>query len=96
MIKAMLAENPTDPFLLYAAALEYKKREMITEAGALFEQIEREHPEYLAVYYQYGKFMESSSPERSAQLYRKGIELAKKQCEQKTQQELEEALFLLD
>ena len=96
MIKTMLAENPTDPFLLYAAALEYKKREMTTEAGAIFEQIVRDHPDYLAVYYQYGKFMESIDPERSAELYKKGIELAKKEGEQKTRQELEEALFLLD
>src|SRR4051812_18053552 len=57
-LRAYLVDNPRDPFLKHALALEYVK--LGDEAGArqLFEEILLNDPGYVGSYYHLGKLLE--------------------------------------
>ena len=97
MINEMLRTNPNDPFLHYAAALEYKKIGDLPKATEIMESLVTDHPDYLATYYQLGKLLESQSrTDEAIPIYKKGREVAKKADDLKTLSELSEALMILD
>lgn len=97
LIHQMLKTNPDDPFLIYAAALEYRKQNDNESTLNMFKKLVDEHPEYLATYYQIGKLYEEMGKlEASISFYKKGREVAKKQNDLKTLSELSEALMILD
>ncbi len=94
-LRALAEARATDPFGWYSLAMEQRKSDL---AGALttFERLAAEHPGYLATYYQHGKALEDAEqPERAAEVYRRGIEVARAQGNSKTLAELESALDLL-
>lgn len=97
LIHQMLKTNPDDPFLIYAAALEYRKKNDKESTLNMFKKLVDEHPDYLATYYQIGKLYEEMGKLESAiSFYKKGREVAKKQNDLKTLSELSEALMILD
>lgn len=97
MIEEMLSSNPDDPFLKYAAALEYRKRGNTTLAIASFKDLIRNHPDYLGTYYQLGKMLEDEGEiEQALKIYRRGQVIARAQSDSKTLGELSEALMLLE
>jgi tetratricopeptide (TPR) repeat protein len=51
-LRALLMEEPHDPFLRYAIALELKRAGNMEEAAADLERLIREDPKYIACYYQ--------------------------------------------
>jgi len=88
-------ETPDDPFVLYALALEYKSTEP-ERSRRLFDQLLREHPDYLATYYQVAQFKEETDQKGEAlKLYKMGIEVAKQQNNQAALRELQAAFNLL-
>ena len=77
LLEEYLAEDPNDPFLIYALALEYDKSRNKAKAIELMIKLLNEHPDYLPVYYQLGKFYENSDRLKEAiHSYEKGIILA--------------------
>lgn len=97
LIQSMLAEDSGDPFLHYALALEWLKEDETSQAIQQLQELRKNHSEYLPVYYQLGKCLETSGDLQMAQLvYGEGIDLAKKQGERKTEGELREALMILE
>lgn len=97
LIEEMRAEQPDDPFLDYAAALEYLKREAFDVALKRLESLRLKHPEYLALYYQLGQtYSALGKVEDAIDAYREGQGVARNQNDQKTLGELSEALLLLD
>ncbi len=97
LILEMLKTHPNDPFLIYAAALEYKKAGSIDQSIELMTKLYTEQPEYLASYYQLGKLLEDKNEvEKAVEVYKAGREVAKAQKDQKTLSELSEALMILD
>jgi tetratricopeptide (TPR) repeat protein len=85
-------EDPTDPFNLYALAIEYQKHNA-AKAQQYFEQLMNEHENYLPVYYTLGKFYaDTGDTDHAIQTFEKGIEKAKAQNETKTHRELKSAL----
>ena len=97
MIEDMLKQNPNDPFLMYAAALEYKKRSELNRTEDLFRSLIEKHPDYLATYYQLGKLLEAKgNTEEAVSIYKQGKAVAKTQDDLKTLSELSEALLILD
>lgn len=97
LIEDMLSSNSKDPFLNYAAALEYSKLGDITKSIKLLKGIVKNNPEYLGAYYQLGKHLESQDELNEAiVIYRKGCKVASEQKNQKTLGELTEALMLVD
>ncbi len=96
-LKQYLADDPTDDFSQYALALEFEKLGNIADAISNLEQILKRNPNYLASYYQLGKFYESEKDSSKAtSAYERGMEIALKQNNQKTLNELRSALELLD
>ncbi|MBP9081127.1 MAG: hypothetical protein KBF80_12835 [Flavobacteriales bacterium] len=51
-LRALLAEEPGDPFLRYAMALEKKRARALEEAASDLRELLMENPEYIACYYQ--------------------------------------------
>ncbi len=51
-LQAMLAEEPGDPFLRYALALEKKRRGEMEAAATDLRSLLLEDPKYIACYYQ--------------------------------------------
>jgi tetratricopeptide (TPR) repeat protein len=87
-----LEEDPTDPFNLYALALEYQKHD-VAHAQRYFEQLVREHENYLPVYYTLGKlYAGEGQTELAMKVLEKGIVKAREQQEGKTLRELRTAL----
>jgi len=96
-LQQMLAQEPNDAFLQYAIAIEYFSAGNFSKALECFNTLLKNNPDYLAAYYQTGKCLEELKQiEEAKVIYKKGVELAKKQDKQKTLNELNEALFLLE
>lgn len=88
-----LKENPNDSFIKFALALELLKKDDVSKARVLFESILKQDPDYLGVYYHLGKLYEQTRRLEDAQkMFTKGLEIAKKQNDERTTLELNEAL----
>ncbi len=97
VLKNFLREDPDDNFSLYALSLEYIRINNITGAIALLEQLLQLNPDYLAAYYQLGKLFEQQQDFAQATgTFKKGLDIARKQKDQKTLNELQSALDLLE
>ena len=96
-LQQMLQEEPNDVFLQYAIAIEYFSVGNYEKALDCLKAIIQSNPDYLAAYYQTGKCHEELKQfEEAKNMYTKGVELAQKQGNTKTRNELSEALFLLE
>ena len=84
-------EDPEDPFNIYALALEYLKSDH-QKAGHFFDLLLTKHTDYLPTYYHAGSFYTLLEEfEKAEKVYIKGIDLAIKQGNTKTHQELTRA-----
>lgn len=93
----MLKDDPKDPFLLYALALEHVKDTEIEAATDLLKALLMNHPDYLATYYQLGKLHEHQGQiEEAIEVYKKGEKIASDQRDLKTKSELSEAIWELE
>lgn len=85
-------QEPNDPFIIYALALEFTKSNP-EQAIHYFEGLLKNHPDYLATYYQAGKlFEQTNQPEKAIEIYQLGIEKSKQIKDFHTQRELQSAL----
>ena len=92
-LKSFLKEEPNDPFLQYSLALEYLKMEQDEAALHIFENLLKDHEDYLPTYYHCGKLYERlNKKEEAVACYEKGILLARKQNHSRTLREINEAL----
>lgn len=90
-------EDPQDAFTVYAIATEYVSRDEDSLAQTWFEQLTKDHPDYVGTYLHYGQLMErQGNPKAAVELYQKGIAVAKAAGDNKNQSELVEALEMLD
>ena len=90
-LQQFVNEDPTDPFNLYALALEYQK---IDEHKALdiFNRLLSEHAEYVPTYYHLGKLYQGlTEVERALKVFEQGIEESRKQNDLKSLRELQAA-----
>ena len=79
LLRNMLAEQPNDPFLNHAMALEEIKLGRDEEAKVLFENLLEHVPDYVGSYYHLGKLLERQGDEQKAmEVYERGMEAAKK------------------
>lgn len=96
MLEKFMQDDPTDPFPIYALALEYQVTEP-TKAGRLFEQLLSEHPDYLPTYYMSGVYLlDQGEVERAINVLQSGLILAKKQNELAAVRELQSMLDNLE
>jgi len=93
----LLKDEPHDPFLNYALALEYYKLGEHSKAINLIETLLVRDENYLGAYLQLGNWYESAGNiEKARNTYTTGTKIARIQGNRKTLSELEEAIFLLD
>jgi tetratricopeptide (TPR) repeat protein len=90
---AYIKDDPSDPFLYYAIAMEQLRREQPLEALAQFEYLIANHPTYLGTYYHLGKLLEKlGRKEEAIDYYRAGGKIADDQRERNARRELQQAL----
>lgn len=92
MLKAYIAEDPADPFMQYALALEYVRLNKTVDAITMLENVLKLNPDYLPAYYQLGKLYEKNSRNADAlKIYTSGMEVARLQKDLHTLSELQGA-----
>ncbi|MFN8341008.1 MAG: tetratricopeptide repeat protein [Cyclobacteriaceae bacterium] len=92
----LLSEDPLDPFLLYAVAIE-RMSAADPLAIACFEELLNLHPDYLPTYYTYaGLLAQQGADTKARTLLEAGSRLAQQQGNQKALNEIRQALNLLD
>ena len=95
-----LEEDPNDPFNLYAIANEYLS-ESLEKAKAYFDTLLTNHSEYLPTYFLAAQlYIDLEMEDKAVEIYKKGIQLAEEQKNEKAIRELSSAyqnlLFELD
>lgn len=99
-LQKLLEKAPKDAFLLYAAALEFKKLEMFPEALEHLARTLEIDADYLYAYYQQGQILEQMEGDENvaaAKLaYEAGMKHAKAKGDQKALSELTGARHGLD
>lgn len=86
-----LEEEPTEPFNLYALALEYLNHDQEL-AAHYFDKLLETHKDYLPTYYHAAAFFANREEIAKARdIYETGIALARKVQNQKTLHELQNA-----
>ena len=84
-------EEPGDPFNVYALAMEFINGKP-EQAKPYFDQLLSSHPEYLPTYYHAAAlYADLGDRDTAANLYEKGIALARAQNNSKTLLELQRA-----
>jgi cytochrome c-type biogenesis protein CcmH/NrfG len=94
----LLEKEPDDLFLNYALALEYQNDQATIQlAEKQFLKVLSADENYIAAYYQLGKMYESQLRiEAALQYFKKGLEKARSQQNNKASGEFEEAIFMLE
>lgn len=90
-LEGFVKEDPHDPFNLYALALEYSKTD-VRKAVDIFNQLLKEHADYVPTYYQLGKlYADISENEMALGVFDVGIRIATEQQNHKALRELRSA-----
>jgi tetratricopeptide (TPR) repeat protein len=94
-LEQWIKEDPNDPFNKYGLAIELLQTES-ERAEALFDELLKDHPNYLPTYYMAANlFAGRNQPEKAIGILERGIELAKKQNNEKALRELKSELEAL-
>ena len=87
-----LAEDPADPFTLYALATEYRAAGDAAEAWNYYDQLLRDHPGYVGTYYHAAALLtELDRRDEAGQVYQRGLQEARKQGQHHAAAELQSA-----
>lgn len=96
LLKGICEKNPGDPFSHYALAVEYRNGELYEKALQKFQEVHRNFPEYVPVYYHLGAELERADRlEEAAEIYRSGIAQAEQAGDDHARSELLRSLDLL-
>lgn len=91
-LNALLTEDPGDPFVLYAIAQEYVRLDDTENARSFFRQLHDTHPEYVALYYHWGRLEEGTgNVDEALKLYAEGMQVAQTLQDFHTRSELQSA-----
>ncbi len=92
-----LSADPGDSFSRYALGLEYRSAGDLERAIETYQEVLRRDPDYLATYYQLAKaYQDSGELDQARATFQAGIELASRQGDLHTREELQEALGELE
>lgn len=73
-----LSSEPNDPFLKYALATEYLNANELDLAMGYYEDLLKNHPDYVGTYYHAGKLYEQiNRKDEAVATYRKGMEVSR-------------------
>lgn len=92
-LKNLAEKNPTDAFVRYGLALEYRSLGLEESARDCFEQLLAEAPDYVPTYLQFGQMLiDLSELERAQEVLSRGVEVAEDQGDLRASSELSAAL----
>lgn len=90
-------DEPDDAFTRYAIALEYNARKEYQAAQDWFERLRADEPEYVPTYYMLaGVYRATDEPQKALEIYRAGLQAAKKAGDAHALSELAAALEELE
>ena len=96
-LQQFLAEQPNDPFLLFALAKEYEKMNKEELALEFYTKLTKDHPDYVGTYYHLGKLYErAEQPELAIETYETGMAVAQRAGDAHARGELATAKLLLE
>ena len=96
-LKENIANDPTDSFSRYALALEYSSINEPLTAIEILEELLKQDEKYLPAYHQLGQLLGKMNKTQEAKIiYRKGMDLAVQQQDDKTAKEMREELEELE
>lgn len=93
---SMLQTEPKDIFLNYSLGIEYAANNTLDLAKEQFLKVINFKQDYIPAYYQLGKLQEQQQPQEALEYFKKGLELAKEQKNNKAVNEFSEAIFMLE
>ena len=97
MLEEFVAQDPNDSFSRYALALELEKENAAEQAVAQLREVISRDPSYVAAYHHLGRLLaQSGFVENARDIYRRGIELASASGDQRSRNEMQEALDMLE
>jgi tetratricopeptide (TPR) repeat protein len=96
VLKAMVAQNPTDAFARYGLAMELVKTGQMESAVGEFRALLEHNPNYAAGYFHGGQVLEKlGDVEQARAFYEKGVEVTGRTGDQHARSELQAALDML-
>lgn len=96
-LNTLAKQDPDDPFIQYAIALEYVSNDSLEEAAETLEQLMSKAPNYSAGYHQAGRVYEQlDQADDARRCYEKGVVVAEQQGDTKDRDEMRGALMMLD
>ncbi len=85
-------ENPNDPLILYALAMEYVKNKHFDKAEQYYQTLIDEHPAYGGTYYHYAQLLQVLNKTTDADsVYQKGLSVLEQKKDVHLFKELSEA-----
>lgn len=95
-ILAMLADDPTDTFLRYSLAMEYRGEKNTAESLLVFDGLIRDDPPYVPAFFMAAQLLaDVSRVDESRTMLRSGIEEARRQGDHHAAAEMSELLASL-
>jgi tetratricopeptide (TPR) repeat protein len=96
ILKDMVAQNPTDSFLRYGLAMEYRNANNLEAAAAEFQALIVVNPDYSAAYFHGGQTLERLGHlDEARAMYRDGIAAAARKGDLHARAEMQAALDIL-
>jgi tetratricopeptide (TPR) repeat protein len=96
MLEEFLTADPNDSFSRYALALELEKDSRVDEAITQLQEVIARDANYVAAYYHLGRLLAKTGKEETAlDIYRRGLDVANRLGDQKTRNEIQEAIEML-
>ena len=87
-------DDPEDAFTRFALATEYLKRGDVGQARTFFEDLVRDHPDYVGTYYHLAKLYERLElTDDAIRTYEQGLDAAKRNGDFHARAELQSALL---
>lgn len=96
MLEEFVATDPNDSFSRYALALELEKEGRAGDAVSQLQEVVSRDETYVAAYYHLGRMLAKAGKEEEAlTAYKRGLDAATKAGDQKTRNEIQEAIEML-
>ena len=96
-LKGLVEQNPTNGFMRYGLAMEYKNAGDLESAMAEFRKLLETTPDYSAAYFHGGQTLEKLGRlDEARKMYVEGLEVTSQKGDLHTRDEIQAALNLLD
>ncbi|MEJ2076869.1 MAG: hypothetical protein P8020_00655 [Acidobacteriota bacterium] len=96
-LKNLVEQNPSDAFVRYGLALEYRSLGLEESARDCFEQLIEENPDYVPTYLQFGQMLiDLDEIEGAQEVLTRGVEVSRRQGDLQAASELSRALESLE